>query len=627
MRRSRAFTMPDSTRANRPINALCVALAALLLAALIALSAWLWQGRQRPLLLAPAIGELSDCLAMAAPQAPLEADCTGPQGSAAARIEATLQAVGPRRSADGRFELGYTLLVPLLNLFEPQGDGWTVDAQAVQRIANTVQGVDRPVVLYLFSTHFSEQAPIEPVLAQDPANLAHTPQGPLPVERYMGWPLYPWSIARTDNTLTQRREQAIQALMQRLCALPSAARQRIAGINLLGEVHHLYPDFEFGMGHDRPYVLTDYSAASRAGFSAWLRQHFRGDLAALNAYLGASFGAFEQVEPPSRDIRRERLDHFWQHLDDAAAGTLSVSGWLHDAARPPGSAPWVRIFLDGQTVGRVPAHFVRQDVGQARPEFGTAKVGWRHDLRFTDLALGRHRIDIALEGADGRLHPLGTRHIAVMGRDQATPAPVPMRQALPPMTPPGPKVQFWIDTPADERAVFYNPLVPLWHAFRNQQVVDYLAHFDRLLDASCLAGVPHRTQQIYPAEKAGWDGTRFASEQSLRPFGDVRLGINLYGEASYDDSFFDWLARSRQPGYSVTEFHPLRAMTADELRRVLLRHRAHGAQSLSFFLHPPPAGGTRAEPLANPFALDPANPLHGSDALYRVMQEVMRRTE
>ena len=29
-------------------------------------------------------------------------------------------------------------------------------------------------------------------------------------------------------------------------------------------------------------------------------------------------------------------------------------------------------------------------------------------------------------------------------------------------------------------------------------------------------------------------------------------------------------------------------------------------------------------PLANPFALDPANPLHGSDALYRAVQQIMQ---
>ncbi len=151
--------MSRELRQGRGFELFCLALALALLAALIALSGWLWQGRQQPLLLAPAIGELSDCLEMATPAQPLEPACTGEHGSAAARIESTLQALGPRRSADGRFELGYTLLVPLLNLFEPRAGGWVVDAQAVRRIANTVQGVDRPVVLYLFSTHFSEHAP------------------------------------------------------------------------------------------------------------------------------------------------------------------------------------------------------------------------------------------------------------------------------------------------------------------------------------------------------------------------------------------------------------------------------------------------------------------------------------
>ena len=617
------------TRARRPrgIDILCGTLALALLAALLLLGGWLWQGGQRPLLLAPAIGELADCLEMAPPAAPLEPACSGPQGSAAARVEATLQALGPARSADGHFALGYTLVVPLLNLFEPAGDDWVIDAEAVRRVANTVAGVARPVVLYLFSTHFSERAPIEPLLAQDAANLAVTPQGPLPVDRYLGAPLYPWSIARTDNPITQRREQAVRAVAQGVCALPAAARERIAGINLLGEVHHLFPDFETGMGHGRPYVLTDYSAASRAGFRAWLRQRFGGQIGALNAALGAGFASFDELEPPARDIQREPLDHFWQHIDDAAAGTLAVAGWVHDAALPPGATPWVRLFLDGQPVARVPARFVRQDVADARPELGTAKVGWRHDLAFADLPPGRHRLDIALESAapgGGPLRLLGTRQIAVMGRDQATPAPLPLRQALPPLAAPGAKVAFWIDAPQEGRALFYNPLVPLWHAYRNQQVVDYLAHFDRLLDGTCLAAVPRRTQQIYPAEQAGWDASRFASDASLRPFGGVRLGINLYGEAGYDDSFFDWLARSRQPGYGVTEFHPLRAMDAAELRRLLERHRRHGAESFSFFLHPPPAAGARAEPLANPFALDPHNPRHGSDALYRALQQVLR---
>ena len=141
---------------------------------------------------------------------------------------------------------------------------------------------------------------------------------------------------------------------------------------------------------------------------------------------------------------------------------------------------------------------------------GVGKLGVLvcYDLRFADQPPGRHRIDIALEGHDGALRLLGTRHFSVMDRDQTPPVDAPLRQPLPPMVAPGAGVQFWVDAPQDERAVFYNPLVPSWHAFRGQQVVDYLAHFDHLLDQSCLADVPHRTQQIYPAEKAGWDGTR-----------------------------------------------------------------------------------------------------------------------
>ncbi|MDO5289619.1 MAG: beta-galactosidase [Pseudomonadota bacterium] len=599
----------------------CAVFALALLAALLAFSAWLWHSGRQPLLLAPAIGGLHDCLDMAPPAQALEAACEGASGSAAERVEKTLSALGPPRNADGRFALGYTLVVPLLNLFEPQaGGGWAIDTQAVQRITRTVQHVQRPVVLYLFSTHFSEGAPIEPVLAQDPRNLAETPHGPLPVDRYMGRPLYPWSIARTDNPLTQRREQAIDALAQALCAAPGA-RARLAGINLLGEVHHHYPHFESGMGYGRPYVITDYSPASREGFRAFLRERFGGRIEALNRHLGTAFARFDEIEPPAGNSLQQPSIPFWQHLDDAAAGTLAVGGWVFDATQP--ATRWVRVYLNGQPVARVPAHFMRQDVADARPDFGTAKVGWRHDLRFAHLPAGRHRLDVALERPGASLVHLGTRHFSVINRQPGRAAP--MHMPLPPMRAPDLQIHQWIDAPTDERTVLYNPLAPLWHAWRNQQVVNYLSHFDQLLAHSCLADVPRRTQQIYPAENAGWDASRFASEQSLRPFGHVGLGINLYGEATYDDSFFTWLTRSGQRSYAVTEFHPMRAMSAADLRHVLLRHQAHGARSVSFFLHPwQPSHGTPPGAAPNPFALDPANPAFGSDQLYQSMQSLLR---
>jgi len=604
-------------------DALCALLALALLALLAAVSLRLWQAQRQPLLLAPAIGGLNECLYLAAPTAPEDPACTGEHGSAAARVTRALDALGPRRGRNGHFELGYTLLVPLLNLFEPGAEGsWQIKRQAVERIARTVEQTDAPVALYLFSTHFSERgAPIEEALAQDPRNMAASPAGPLPVDRYhyLDRPLYPWSVAQLDNEITVRREQAIDAVATALCRLPPAARGRIVGINVLGEVHQMFPDYDTGMGYGQPYVLTDYSAESRQGFAEYLRRRF-GSVRALNAYLGSDFTDFAQVEPPSKDLRREPLANSWQHLDATAAGSVPVSGWVHDGALPPGATAWVRVYLNGRLAARVPAHSVRQDVAQALPGLGTANVGWRHNLRYSGLPAGHHRIDVALERPAARLIHLGTRHFAVMERmPGAPPAGQPVHQPLPPMTPPDAGIAFSIDAPQENQALWYNPLVPLWHAFRERQVVSYLEHFDRLLGQSCLADVPRNTQQIYPAQQAGWDESRFASAQSLLPFGHMGLGINLYGEAAYDDSFFDWLARSRQPGYSVTEFHPLRAMNTHELRQTLERHRAHGARRLSFFLHPPGADGH----MNNPFALDPANPAYGSDALYRAMREVL----
>jgi hypothetical protein len=75
----------------------------------------------------------------------------------------------------------------------------------------------------------------------------------------------------------------------------------------------------------------------------------------------------------------------------------------------------------------------------------------------------------------------------------------------------------------------------------------------------------------------------------------------------------------------VTEFHPLRALDAAGLARVLERHRAHGARTLSFFLHPHQTSHGPAGALPNPLALDPANPAHGSDQLYESMREILRR--
>ena len=182
------------------------------------------------MVLAPMIGVIEPCiLALADSNAPslnaMTTACTAPQGSAAALVESTLK--GLENGQTTRYPLGYTLPVPLLQLFRQDASGnWVIDDTTVGRLARTVRDSPRPVVVYLFSTHFASGAPLEQVLAQDPANLMHTRDGPMPEGVYGGAPIHHWTLARTDTTLTQRRMQAAQALMDALSSPKLASFSR-----------------------------------------------------------------------------------------------------------------------------------------------------------------------------------------------------------------------------------------------------------------------------------------------------------------------------------------------------------------------------------------------------------------
>lgn len=590
-----------------------------------------------PMLLAPMFGTFDTCIATptATPSAgagnaatartqdgarTLAETCTGPNGSAAALVESTLSALQPPERAQGPYPLGYTLAVPLLQLFRATEQGWALDTERIQRLARTVRDTQRPLILYLFSTHFATDAPLEKALATDPANLAQTRDGPMPTSQYYGAPLYNWTLARTDTPLSAYRVQATQALLTEMCRLPAQDIAKIRGVTLLGELHHLFPDFESGMGFGGSYRVTDYSPASVAGFQQFLRQEFQ-HIDRLNRRLGANYATFAKVQPPSRDIRTEPLQRYTEHIDSFAHGSLPIAGWAF-APRPAGAPPaWVHVYRNGTFIGKTPVNKGRQDVLQAKPELGDANTGWRLDMDFKRLPVGLHRIDVFLEARPGRLQALGTRRIAIMDDRQRPPAPL-AQQALPASAPPDAALQAHIDWPAEQSSYYYNPLVPLWHSFRGQQVVDYLQFFQGVVKQSCLAGTPHYTHQIIPFTNPSWDENKFAIQASLRALPGMRLGVSLYGDATYGTAFSQWYASTGHPGYGVTEFHPLKAMNAPALQHTLNQHAARGAQFLSFFLEPHWQGQLVARD-ANMFSFSPENAPFGSAQLYQSAQRLL----
>lgn len=577
------------------------------------------------MLLAPMIGIQEPCI-WATPDLPgfedMQARCRGDHGSAAALVESTLQPLQPAAAAGTPVELGYTLPVPLLKLFRQEAGGqWKIDTEVVDRLVRTLRDSPRPAILYLFSTHFSSQAPIETALAADPSNMAQTRDGPLGMDDYYDSKVFNWSFATTDNGLTRRRTEAIGAVLDAACRLGPQDRAKIRGVTLLGELHHLFPNFQAGMGFDGAYRITDYSRASVEGFRRYLQTEF-GSVDRLNRAVGADYASFDAVDPPARDIRTEPLRRFTEHIDAFAHGKLPVSGWAYVPGQRPDRPVRVHVYRNGEPAGQTTVHWGRQDVLAAKPEFGDANTGWRLDLDFRHLPPGIHRLDIFLERRPGQLTPLGTRDIAIMDRAQTTPRLLPQKPL--PASASDASVQAHVDFPLPSSSYYYNPLVPLWHAFRARQVVDYLRYFDGVVARSCLSGVPRYTHQIVPFSNPSWDENKFAIQASLRPLGGVRLGVSLYGEPSYGHSYFDWLARRGPSRYGVTEFHPLKALDATAMGAVLREHAGHGADFLSFFLEPRWNG--RLVPRGhNIFSFDPDNPLFASDRLYRATQETLQQ--
>jgi hypothetical protein len=612
----RRFTLPAASA--------IVAMTALIL------TVFSFYGSSARIFLAPMI-DLDGCIA---PNSPAAADaqtqrelgqaCLGPQGSGAALAESTLSGLQAAGSKSARYELGYTLKVPLLKLFKQQDGDWIVNQEILGRVVRTLRDTDRPAILYLFSTHFGQDAPIEKALAADPANLSWTTKGPLQTGVYYTAPIYNWTFATPRTAITERRIQAARAVLREICKLEPRHIKKIRGITLLGELHHLFPDFEAGMGFARPYLISDYSQVSKIGFRAFLQKHSN-TISNFNANIGTDWTSFDQVEPPSKDVRTTPLHDFTEHIDSFAHGFLPISGWAYVKEATESSPAMVRIYRNGELIGRVPVNLGRQDVLAARPEFGTANTGWRFDMDFRKLPAGIYQIDVLLENGLDDLVRFGTRQIAIVDKHQHTPQPQPQK-ALPSNRVADASMKAYLDTPSDQSSYYYNPLVPYWHAFRAQQVVDYLQNFNQEISrdagTSCLSHTQRYTHQLIPYTNPSWDETKYAVDASLQKLNGIDLGISLYGEPTYGTSFSRWFATTKHRHYGVTEFHPLKALNTMELQNVLESHAGRGVRFISFFAEPRWKGKSISLH-HNLFSFDPDNPEFGSTQLYESMREVL----
>ena len=549
--------------------------------------------------------------------------CRQRKSNGAAALSRLLDTLEPG-GAQGQVQVGYTLNVQLLGLYRKKGKDWQIDAQQVDALLRVITQVQRPVVLYLAADHFDSIGPIVEELRHDPANLLQLRDGK-PLELgYFGYRIMPWTL-QTDLAIpvNHYRTLALQYMAQRIKALPKPVQSRIAAVTLVGELHHLFPDFENGMGRYQDIQVTDYSAASVTGFRQWLQQKYK-TIADFNARTGFSYASFDAVPAPAKDIRKEKLAGFAEHYDAFADGTLPLSGWLWD---PQATIAQLDLYVDGQRIGPVPRGLNRLDVYRAEAAILSPNVGYRYDFDYSALPPGRHRADIVAETKKGR-HALATVDFVVVARDQGNasgraPASVAGLKKASELT----GVRSWLDLPRAGQDLYFNPLARDWNRYRSHQVQHFLATFHSVAVHAGLPADKLYSHQIVPRANSSWNHQLFAVDDTLAGHTPWKQGLNMYGGSTHSDWMRAYLARQKITDYGVPEFHPQQWKTPGVHLAALQSHYQGGARFVSpyyFSLIPERFKGT-AEHGVNRMEMRPDNPKDGSSQLYQAIQTFARQ--
>ena len=554
--------------------------------------------------------------------------------NAAAAVRRALEALEPG-GPQGQVQVGYEAVLPLLGLYRRQGSAWVIDERKVNAYLNLIAQVDRPVVVYLAADHFDSQGPLVDALLKDRRNLMQLADGTVPMGGYFGYRIVPYTL-QTDESLPVNRYRfaALRHVARKLAALPPQVQRRIVAVSMAGEVHHMFPDFEAGMGRYERVRVTDYSPASVAGFREWLAARYPSPQALASALGPAArpgFSRWSEVPAPGRDIRQTPGRPLTEHYDAYAHGRLPVAGWLWD---PQGQVRALDLYLDGQRVGPMARGLNRLDVYRALDAVTHPNVGFRRDLDFSRLPPGRHLAQVVAETPGARVllgqaeFTVGTapaKHAQARADSGSPAAPAGLTGLRAASTLAG--VQSWLDMPGTPPVLYYNPLAHEWNLYREAQVNRFLTHFHAV---AVEAGLPPEklfSHQIVPSVNSSWNPQLFASSQSLDAGRPWRTGLNLYGGATDSDWVRAFLAERRARDYGVPEFHPQQWKRPGVALQALKSHQTGGARYVSpYYLSlVPDRFRSAAQHGVNAMELRPDNPADGSAAFYEAIQTLARQ--
>lgn len=540
--------------------------------------------------------------------------------TAITRLLNTLEPGGPK----GSVQIGYTATLQLLGLYKQTPKGWVIDPEQVDAFLRVIGQVDRPVVLYFSADHFDSVGPLTEELRKDPRNLMQLRDGK-PLELgYFGYRIIPYTLSADLSIPVNRyRFEALDYVAKRIKALPQKVQRRIVAYTLAGELHHMFPDFENGMGAYQDIQVTDYSPGSIAGFRQWLKNKYQ-TVEQFNTRHGFAYASFDAVPAPSRNIRKDKLTSFGEHYDAFADGTLPIGGWLWD---PNKAIDKLDLYVDGRLIGPIPRGLNRLDVYRAEASITTPNTGFRYDLDFSSLPPGRHLAQVIAESR-GTRHKLAEVEFVVVPRDQGR-----VSASKPPMLPalkdaknlPG--VRSWLDLPRSLQDVYYNPLARDWNLYRESQVHGLLQAFHARALKAGLPGDKLFSHQIIPDVNASWNPQLFAAGQTLDGSVPWKHGLNMYGGATDSAWLRSFMAQRKISDYGVPEFNPQQWKRDGAHLAALQSHYEAGARFISpyYFSVIPDKFKGGGEHGVNRMELGPNNTKDGSDKFYRAIIEFAKR--
>jgi hypothetical protein len=523
--------------------------------------------------------------------------------------------------AKGKVQVGYTYGITLLSLYAKTDNGWKLDIERIDKIFDNIKSIDRPAIIYLMMNHFDSHSELSKELAKDHNNLLLMANGKPPLDTYFETSIIPYTLSTDESIAVNRyRFSAFRAIIERYSLLTDSEKRKIHAFSMIGELHHMFQNFQGGTGKFSDIKLTDYSASSIKGFRQWLQTKYQA-ITALNKKLGTNFNNWDDIQAPDKDIRIEKLTSFSQHIDSYAHGKLPIFGWAWE--KKPGYLNSIKVYIDGKYSGNADMHLNRLDVYQALEKLATPNVGFRYEVDFSQLIPGIHTLQLIASTTDGE-YQMMHREFSYVDRDQSMPAKieVPTSDKALPKASSLKHLKFHVDHPKPLQDVYYNPLAKQWNTYRNAQVEKFITHVWSIAVAAGADKAKLFSHQLAPYMNGSWNTVLFGTDQSLSEQSKYLPGITLYGGSTDSKQVKENFPVIVHKRYGVPEYHSQQHKSYQKTFDALNSHFEGNASFVTpyYMSVVPKEFQTKSDHLK--FLIDPNNKEYGSHFLFNAIQKM-----